>query len=73
MDEQFTWHHANFLEQLEEAQRDPLAKKEDDQDEDENDKDTRANLQDQDPDLAGMVITEDAGKNGNINNDSWQA
>jgi len=61
MDEQFTRRRATLQEQLDEAQRDPLA--EDEDDEDENDEDPRASLHEQDPDLAGMVITEDAGRN----------
>jgi len=63
MDEQFTWPRATLQEQLDEAQRDPLAEDVDDEDEDENDEDPRASLHEQDPDLAGMVITEDAGRN----------
>ncbi len=60
MDEQFMRRRATLQEQLEEAQR---AEDEDEEDEDENDEDCRASLDEQDPDLAGMVNTEDAGRN----------
>ncbi len=63
MHEQFTWCRATLQEQLEEAQSNLLAEDEEDEDENENDEDPRESLHEQDPDLAGMVITEDAGRN----------